>query len=91
MNLFHLLNQLTRFLQKNKILNMADFKIKTLDQPVNFGLYKDRKINIKELIDMNPEYVTWLLNNWKGFKLFKKVYQYYLGVVEAKLNLENRS
>jgi len=64
-------------------------RFKELDEVVEFGIYKESKLTIIQLIKKDPKYVAWCLRNFKGFWLRKKL-RIALDESLAQLTIKNR-
>lgn len=53
--------------QQKKKYNKPNYKYKKLDDKVDFGQHKSK--TIEEVIESEPMYLEWALNNVRGFSL----------------------
>lgn len=49
----------------------AEYSFKELTDVVKFGINKG--MTIGDIMKTNPKYIDWCINNFKGFKLYKKL------------------
>jgi len=50
---------------------MDEYKFKTEDDIINFGVYKGETIGY--VMKTEPQYIDWCIKNFRGFKLYKKL------------------
>ena len=55
----------------------------------NFGIYKDKGVDVQEILETNPEYLEWLLLNIPNFLLDPIIVFKNLSVFSEKFNLLN--
>ena len=48
-----------------------------LEDPIAFGKYKPQRLTIAQIIDRDPTYIEWLLDNVDRFDLDDEAFEYY--------------
>lgn len=48
-----------------------------LEDPIRFGKYKPEGLTIEQIIDNDPTYIEWLIDNVDHFNLDDEAFDYY--------------